>query len=237
MKKKLFALLLATLLLLSVSVPAFADGAWEVIYDGSKTLKGQPGVEFTQSLQDIEAGDEATFEVTVKNKGSRTVDWYMLNIIKQTLEETNGATDGGYTYILSYQPSSGSTRELYNSNRVGGGGQAGYTNPTEEGLKEINDALKDYMFLERMAPGKEGKLTLTVALDGESMINSYQAAVAKLQLLFAVEEVETNVVVTGDNPVKLSPAYIGMGISGVVVLLLAIDGAVRNARKRKEPKA
>ena len=105
-------------------------------------------------------------------------------------------------------------------------------------MKEIKDALKDYMFLERMDSGKSGTVELKVALDGESQDNSYQLALAKLQLQFAVEVVPTKEVVvrTGDDPVKLSPMYIGMGVSGVVVLLLAIDGAVRNARKRKEPK-
>ena len=166
----------------------------------------------------------------------------MLNTILQTLEDSHGAKNGGYTYILTYTPSSGSALELYNSNRVGGGGEdAGgtdYSNPTEQGLKEIKDALKDYMFLERMDSGKSGVVTLYVALDGESQDNSYQNAEADLQLRFAVEVVPTEdvVVATGDVPVKLSPMYIGMGVSGVAVLLLAIDGAVRNAVRRKEPK-
>ena len=94
------------------------------------------------------------------------------------------------------------------------------------------------MFLERMDSGKSGVVTLYVALDGESQDNSYQNAEADLQLRFAVEVVPTEdvVVATGDVPVKLSPMYIGMGVSGVAVLLLAIDGAVRNAVRRKEPK-
>ena len=127
---------------------------------------------------------------------------------------------------------------MYNSNKVGGGGQAGYTNPTDDGLKEIEDALKDYMFLERMDSGNSGVVTLYVALDGESQDNSYQNAEADLQLRFAVEVVPTEdvVVQTGDVPVKLSPMYIGMGVSGLAVLLLAIDGAVRNVVRRKEPK-
>ena len=87
-----------------------------------------------------------------------------------------------------------------------------------------------------MNPGGSGTVTLYVALDGESQDNRYQDTAAMLQLRFAVEVVPTQLIVTGDNPVKLSPVYIGMAISGVVVLLLAIDGAVRNARKRKEPK-
>lgn len=245
MKKKLLALLLMALLVLSLSATAFAEtitgaGDWYVEFNSKQKMESHfPAI--TDLLRNVQPGDEAIVTVAVKNTSGKTVDWYMLNNIIQTLEESHSAANGGYSYILNYKTSSGSTRELYNSNKVGGGGEDyahhDYTNSTAEGLKEIQDALKDYMFLERMDSGKSGMVELKVALDGESQDNSYQDALAKLQLQFAVEVVPTNVVVTGDDPVKLSPMYIGMGVSGVVVLLLAIDGAVRNARKRKEPKA
>ena len=247
MKKKLFSLILMTLLVLSLSATAFAEtiegsGGWYVEFNNKQKMESNfSSGDVADLLSNVQPGDEATVTVSVKNTSGKTVDWYMLNNIIQTLEESNGAANGGYTYVLNYKTSSGSTRELYNSNKVGGGGEdyknQDYTNPTAEGLKEIQDALKDYMFLERMDSGKSGVVTLIVALDGESQDNSYQNALAKLQLQFAVEVVPTNVVVTGDDPVKLSPMYIGMGVSGVIVLLLAIDGAVRNDRKRKEPKA
>ena len=244
MKKKVFALLLTVLLMLTLSATAFAEtipgaSGWYVEFNNKQKMESNfSSGAIADVLRNVQPGDETTVTVTVKNTSGVTVDWYMLNNIIQTLEESNGAKNGGYTYILSYQTSTGSTRELYNSNKVGGGGQEGYTNPTEDGLKEIDDALKNYMFLERMDSGKSGVVTLYVALDGESQDNSYQNAEADLQLRFAVEVVPTKEVVvrTGDDPVKLSPMYIGMGVSGVAVLLLAIDGAVRNARKRKEPK-
>lgn len=239
MKKRLFSLILIALLMLSLSANAFAETIpartdLYVEYTSGKTIKNN--ADFSETLEKVLPGDDTTIQIAVKNSSGKTVEWYVLNEIISTLETGSDAENGGYTYILSYKTSGGEERELYNSNKVGGGGQNGYTNPAEEGLKEIDDALKEYMFLERMGPGKSGMLTLYVAFDGESQDNSYQDTKAKLKLRFAVEEVETKVVVTGDAPVKLSPAYIGMGVSGVVVLLLAIDGAVRNARKRKEPK-
>ena len=240
MKKKLISLILIALLMLSLSSTSFADTIQArtdlyVEYTSGKEIKNN--TEFSDTLEKVQPRDDTTIRIAVKNTSGKTVDWYMLNKIISSLEtDSSIAENGGYTYILRYKTSSGEERELYNSNKVGGGGQDKYTSPAKEGLKEIEDALKDYMFLERMGPGKSGMLTLYVALDGESMPNSYQDTIAKLRMRFAVEEVETNVVVTGDDPVKLSPAYIGMGVSGVVVLLLAIDGAVRNARKRKEPK-
>ena len=245
MKKKVLALFLMALLMFTLTATAFAEtipggSGWYVEFNNKQKMESNfSSGAIADVLRNVQPGDNTTITVAVKNTSGKTVDWYMLNNIIQTLEESHGAKNGGYTYRLSYTTSSGSARELYNSNKVGGGGQAGYTNPTDEGLKEIDDALKDYMFLERMDSGKSGTVTLYVALDGESQDNSYQNAEADLQLRFAVEVVPTNevVVATGDDPVKLSPMYIGMGVSGVVVLLLAIDGAVRNARKRKEPKA
>lgn len=244
MKKKLFAMFLMVLLMFTLTATAFAEtipgaGGWYVEFNSKQKMESNfSSGDIADALSNVQPGDETTVTVTVRNTSGVTVDWYMLNNIIQTLEESNGAKNGGYTYILTYSPSSGSALELYNSNKVGGGGQAGYTNPTDDGLKEIEDALKDYMFLERMDSGNSGVVTLYVALDGESQDNSYQNAEADLQLRFAVEVVPTEdvVVQTGDVPVKLSPMYIGMGVSGLAVLLLAIDGAVRNAVRRKEPK-
>ncbi|MBQ3802679.1 MAG: hypothetical protein IJK03_05825 [Oscillospiraceae bacterium] len=244
MKKKLFAMLLMALLMITLTATAFAEtipgaSGWYVEFNSKQKMESNfSSGDIADALSNVQPGDETTVTVTVRNTSGVTVDWYMLNNIIQTLEESNGAKNGGYTYILTYSPSSGSALELYNSNKVGGGGQAGYTNPTDDGLKEIEDALKDYMFLERMDSGNSGVVTLYVALDGESQDNSYQNAEADLQLRFAVEVVPTEdvVVQTGDVPVKLSPMYIGMGVSGLAVLLLAIDGAVRNVVRRKEPK-
>ena len=244
MKKKLFAMFLMALLMITLTATAFAEtipgaSGWYVEFNSKQKMESNfSSGDIADALSNVQPGDETTVTVTIRNTSGVTVDWYMLNNIIQTLEESNGAKNGGYTYILTYSPSSGSALELYNSNKVGGGCQAGYTNPTDDGLKEIEDALKDYMFLERMDSGNSGVVTLYVALDGESQDNSYQNAEADLQLRFAVEVVPTEdvVVQTGDVPVKLSPMYIGMGVSGLAVLLLAIDGAVRNVVRRKEPK-
>ena len=244
MKKKLISLLLMALLMLALTATTFADtiptaSDWQVTFNKQEKMESNfnSGM-IADALSNVQPGDDATFIITVKNDSGETVDWYMRNHIIDSLEDTStrGAVNGGYSYVLNYKTSSGSMRELYNSNKVGGGFE-GYTSPAGPGLNEIDEALKEYMYLDRMESGKSGTVTLYVALDGESQDNSYQNAAANLQMQFAVEVVLTNVVVTGDDPVKLSPMYIGMGVSGVVVLLLAIDGAVRNARKRKEPKA
>ena len=248
MKKKLFSLLMAALLMLALSATAFADpipaaDGWQVTYTADNKMESNFSSDaIADTLSNLQPGDDTTFTVTVKNASNTTVDWYMLNHILDSLEDTSsyGAVNGGYTYILNYTTSGGSVRELYSSNRVGGGGQDGYITPAGEGLNEIDDALKSYMFLERMASGGSGTVTLYVALDGESQDNAYMNSAAELQMRFAVEVVETDIVVTGDESASrsLSPVYIGMGVSGLVILVLGIDGLVRNLRRnRKERNA
>ena len=244
MKKKVFAILLAALLLTALSATAFAEdisgaGGWYVEYNSKGKIESNfSSGAIADTLSNVQPGDTTTIQVAVRNTSDETVEWYMMNNILNSLEDTSSGTSGGYTYILTYATSGGETRELYSSNRVGGD-QTYSTSSAGEGLNEIEDALKDYMFLERMTSGGAGMLTLQVALEPESHDNAFQISTADLQLRFAVEPVGTEyVVVTGDTPVQLSPVYIAMAISGLIVLLLAVDGVARNARKnRREPKA
>ena len=93
------------------------------------------------------------------------------------------------------------------------------------------------MYLERMATGKSGQITLFVALDGESQGNGYQDTIADLRLRFAAEEVETKIVITGDNSKGVpSYVYIAMMVCGIIILILAIDGALRSGKKSKSKK-
>ena len=51
--------------------------------------------------------------------------------------------------------------------------------------------------------------------------------------IFACEVVPTRTIVkTGDEGTELKPIYIGMAAAGVLVLGLAIEGAVQNKKKR-----
>ena len=49
--------------------------------------------------------------------------------------------------------------------------------------------MDEFFYLDRLASGENGKIGLTVALDGETQGNGYQNTLAKLQLAFAVEPV------------------------------------------------
>lgn len=238
MKRKFAAFLLILCLMLALPTAASAEtinGAsdWIVTFTTANRIVSNFGEkDIDDPLRNMQPGDTAHFKITVLNSGGKTVDWYMLNDVIKSLEDSSAASGGAYSYILTYTPSAGASRELYNSDTVGGEGSA--TSGAGEGLKEINSTeLKDWIFLEQMATGRSGVVNLTVKLEGESQINNYQDTVARLRMKFAAEIVPTRTIVkTGDEGTELKPIYIGMAAAGVLVLGLAIEGAVQNKKKR-----
>ena len=242
MKKKIAAALLALTLVLCLPISAHAElghtiSNWTVSFNADNIVHSNfKSNEINELLSNMEPGDSLTFNISVSNFNSQTVDWYMKNPIPDSLE--NGtASLGGYTYKLTYTDSNNAVTEFYNSDKVGGG-QEGQATQGEQGLREVDSALKNYMYLQRMTSGQRaGVVTLEVSLDGESQGNSYQDTNAEIDFRFAVEIVPVRrVVKTGDDGLELSPIYIGMCVAGVAVLLLAVDGAVRNKKKKRGQK-
>ena len=251
MNKKVIAFLLSLMLLMAIPMAAYADtvdpsvGSFSVWFDTTNTVRSDFTAADVDSIIDgLQPGDDTDITITVRNQSGKTIDWYMKNIIVRSLESRKAsARNGGYTYILTYRTSGDVVREFYNSAKVGGGGQDNAVGGEEkesqtskdapEGLLEIKDSLSEYMFLETMATGRSGVLRLHVELEGESQDNSYQDTEGKLQFQFACEIVPTRTVVkTGDEGTELKPIYIGMAAAGMLVLGLAIDGAVQNKKKR-----
>ena len=93
---------------------------------------------------------------------------------------------------------------------------------------------RNYFFLESMKAKSSGTLTLVVALDGESQGNSYQSTFGELKMKFAAEITPTRTVVKTGDETNTLPYFIGLGISGIALLWLAVDG--RKRRKSKEDK-
>ncbi len=254
MKRKTIVLLLTLVMVFSMSSSAFAEhmtggDSWEVVFKNDDVESTFGGDEFADVLEGLQPGDDLTIKVKVKNEGGKTVDWYMQNEILETLEDAKeGAFGGGYTFILKYIDTKGEEKEIYNSNTVGGEGQGEApvepAEPSEgdepaeentEGLHEVDSALKEYMFLERMDTGKEGEVELYIALEGESQINSYQDTVAALRMRFAVEIVPTKTVITGDAASKgMTPLYIIAGISGLLIIALVLTGELKGKKKAKK---
>ena len=237
MKRKLAAFLLILSLMLALPVAAWAEtlnggSDWTVTFTTANRIVSNFGeTAIDDTLRNMQPGDTANFKITVLNSGGKTVDWYMMNSVIKSLEDSSIASGGAYSYILTYTPSAGTSRELYNSNTVGGeNSPAG----AGEGLNEINRTeLKDWIFLEQMATGRSGVVNLQVSLEGESQANVYQDTMADLRMRFAAEIVPTRTIVkTGDEGTQLQPIYIGMAVAGVLALGLALEGAVQNKKKR-----
>ena len=237
MKRKFAAFLLILCLMLVLPVAANAEtlnGAsdWVVTFTTANRIVSNFGESaIDDTLRNMQPGDTANFKITVLNSGGKTIDWYMMNSVIKSLEDSSIASGGAYSYILTYTTSAGTGRELYNSNTVGGeDSPAG----AGEGLNEINQTeLKDWIFLEQMATGRSGVVNLQVSLEGESQANVYQDTMADLRMKFAAEIVPTRTIVkTGDEGTQLQPIYIGMAAAGVLALGLALEGAVQNKKKR-----
>ncbi|MBQ3895362.1 MAG: DUF11 domain-containing protein [Clostridia bacterium] len=240
MKKNIFAFVLILSLLLalplSVSAEHLSGGSgWEVEFTADETMVSN----FTTSsiadaVSGLQPGDDVTFTITLKNTSGKTADWYILNEIVRSLEDSKAiAKGGGYSYLLTYAPSAGSAITIYDSETVGG--ELNGTEP--EGLHGVDSALKSYIALETMKPGKSGTLVLKVSLDGESQGNSYQLTLAKLRLRFAVEITPTGKIIkTGDESLNVFPFYIVMAASGALFMVLAVDGFRQRKKQGGESK-
>lgn len=91
------------------------------------------------------------------------------------------------TYRLAYTNKDGEKETLFDSDTVGGESTNDVISRMGEGLRGATNALKDYFYLDTLAHGDGGMITLEVALDGETQGNDYQDTLADLQMNFAVE--------------------------------------------------
>ena len=151
----------------------------------------------------------------------------MKNAVLAAFEESNASAAGAaYTYRLTY---SGLEDALYDSENVGGDDTT-----AGEGLHEATSGLEEnYVFLETLAPGKTGYVELYIELDGETQGNDYKNSSAEIELEFAVEEmIEEEVVVTGDA-MNATPWTAIAGVSGMILLVLAVIRFRVFARERR----
>ena len=221
------------------------DKDWKVTFtSGKKMVSNFKTKNMDDTLTKLQPGDSAKFEIDLKNEYNATTDWYMSNKVLHSLEDQsrNNATSGGaYTYKLVYTDSKKKDTTLFDSETIGGDGEV---SPAGEGLHEATDQLEEYFFLDDLKKGQSGKITLEVALDGETQGNDYQDTRADLQMNFAVElpqstsgsnrrnnnnETTTTVtrtiqemrdaVRTGDER-NMTPYFILGGISGAILLCL-----------------
>lgn len=259
MKKTKITVLFAVLLLvmaLPMGVHAdhiYGDPDWGVTFTAQEKMDSNFSLEeYNDKIEGMQPGDDVTITLKIKNTHPEETAWYMTNTVLKSLEDASKtAKSGAYTYVLTYQgPSTSLT--LFDSDTVGG--ESSDKDNGGEGLNAISDVLsendEDYFYLDNLTSGQEGVITLKVALDGETQGNDYQDTLARLQMSFAVElhkpgEVppppknpprNTTVVITGEN-IHPTTLFLIAGISGAVVLVLAILGLRLKKSEKKEAAA
>ncbi len=243
MKKKFFGLTMALLLFamtVSVAAETTRTNAGTVTFTGSRMKSSFSSSKLAASVSEMQPGDDVVFEVRLANTADYTTDWYMSNEVLSSLEDAQDvAENGGYAYRLSYKDQGGSETVLYNSDSVGGDKEQN----AGSGLNEATDSLGDFFYLDRLAKGEGGTVTLEISLDGESQGNIYQDTLATLKMNFAAEKASgdgtpgppgssvhlTNQVQTGD--IWTGGAFIAL-VAGMILLIIGLV-----AMKKKEADA
>lgn len=238
MKKRYVSLVLAALLLAGSALTVHAEdyegkAGWKAEFTGDEIDSNFTSKAFAEEIKDLQPGDSIVIKVAVKNGSKQGTDWYVSNEVLQSLEDSSPANGGAYTYELTWK-GAGDLTTLYSSKSVGGEN----VTAAGEGLHEATDNLEQFFYLDHLAKGEEGLITLKVALNGETQGNTYQNTLARLQLNFAVEgrgeegesrrtgreDVITyspDAVKTGD-PAKLMFWSVATLLSGLCLLICAV---------------
>lgn len=246
MFKKLMIIVIAALMALVMAMPAMAEhftggSDWSVTFTTDKKMDSNFTKDaMSDTLKNLQPGDDATFTVTINNSYDGKINWYMSNKVIESLEDAsnNSTTAGGaYTYRLVYTDNAGQQTTLYDSDKVGGEmTEEEIEEVGGEGLHEATSALEDYFLLDSMTRGNKGVVELYVALDGETQNNNYQDTLAALQMNFAVEvedEIQTTTPPkTGDTNNSFI-YFVIIGVAGVLLLAAAILRVIAG-RKREE---
>lgn len=276
MGKKILTLMLAMAMLLSVPATVHAqtstvDGS--VTFTSENKLDSNGTADLNKAVGEMQPGDNLIIKIDVVNTSGQSANYYMTNEVVRSLEDTENATasGGAYEYVLAYTDSAGAVTELFRSTALGG---EGTTVDGREGLKGATSGMENYIYLETLASGKQGFVTLTVGLDGETQGNSYQNTAAQLQMNFAVDtdttttrnvtqtvtrnetvqvvddtdpgandEDDTNnnnntgrrngTVVRTSDDTNLVPFFIAAGVSGILLLFIAIFGMKERKKQKK----
>ena len=222
---------------------------WNVTFNGN----GDPvddftNASFTDVIQDMQPGDDATFVINLNNTYKDSTKWWMTNTVLDSFEDNSIANGGAYTYrLVYYGPGDSAGTTLYDSMTVGG------EDSTGTGLHEATNALgdesqngrdnsqrEDYIELGDIGSGQSGRVVLDIELDGETQGNAYQDTLADLRMNFALE-LESQNTPPGtpprrppntSDPLSMVPWLIATGVSGLVLLLIAII-RIRDAKEEE----
>ena len=234
----LMALLLAITPMTSYAKDYKGDADWYVTFNGKKMDSSFKSSDIDDLVLGIQPGDTMEMHIALLNEHSESTDWYLANEVLKSLEDTRGSKGGAYSYILSYIDKSGKKTDIFNSDVVGGESTEGGI-----GLHQATNALKDYFYLDTLAPDQNGEIVLIVKLEGETQGNSYQDTLAKLEMKFAVEltsvpnskKIIKRVPRTGDTANLVLYSTIALGAGLICLLLLVFK--LRSDKRREERQA
>jgi hypothetical protein len=202
---KFLCMILAAAFCLLMPVTIFADTLtnenenWTVTYNSKGLSTNFKGDVVSSTVKDAMPGDTIKYVVSTQNSKSGSTDWYLSNSVLQSLEDKSDASDGAYSYTLSYISSDGTT-SLYDST-VGG--------DNSNGLMDVNSTTNNnYFYLGRLSNGQSGQVVLEITLDGNTQANDYMNTIADLQMNFAVEEVVNSVVTLNNTVTQTVPGNI-----------------------------
>ena len=238
MKERRFVRLLLLLAVFLFGLTALAEEYsggedWQVVLEANGRMRSNfSSSDVDKILDAMEPGDTAVFRVSIRNAGGSSAAWCLSNEILYSLEDrSDKAWGGAYEYLLVYSGGGKAEKVLFSSESVGGEGSE--LIPAGEGLHGADSALKDFFYLDDLAPGESGTVTIRLTLDGESQGNSYQNTKADVQLRFAAEikrpDGSSVIVDTGEAPTLWIWSAVMLVSGGLLLFLL-----IRGRKKRRE---
>lgn len=235
MKKRIETLCLLLILVLAFSATAFAEdrqgeAGWQVTFDGRRMNSNFSTAKIDDQIGGLQPGDSIELTITLKNDFSGQADWYMRNQVLEALEDAGNIAGGAYDYLLTYTDTAGEATTLYSSENFGGEGRYNGV-----GLHGAATSLDEYFYLDRMKGESTGVIKLKVRLEPETSVNKYQNTLARLQMDFATEVVDSSggttrrPVRTGDQSRIL--LYIILSLAAGLVLLVTAILRLRGERE------
>lgn len=196
---------------------------WTVTYDANKQMvSNYDKAAVNEKLSNMQPGDSFTLNITLSNKSAASTDWYMTSEALKTLEEASSASGGAYTYKLVYNGD-----VIYSSELVGG--------DEAEGFKEISGATGKWFFLGPIESGSTGRVSVEMALDGETQNNAYMRTDGRLNFVFAVEDSEGTVTTSGEPGTTLvktaDPLLLALYAIGIVAAVACFAFCLVSLRK------
>ena len=236
MKRGIISTLLAACLAVCLFSAAFAAEQPTVTYDGSKiTYNYADTNQFGSAFENMAPGEARTLEILLSNTSGEEANFFMDTAVVKAFEDAVKANGAAYQVTMDVVQD-GTVTNIY------GGANGSTVGGNNSGLYDLNGNLNKTFLTAKVPAGKTAAVRLTVALDGETNTNNYQALTGTFQFKFSVikddvytpainsqnTSVLTNIVATGDQ------AQLALYILILAVSLAAITVIILAAKRRKK---